>query len=139
MPVNGGQKQARHVYFTVASKYILPKFEFVSRQNDTNTQGHFYANFLTILLSFKSSKLSTFCCIGHCETVLVLMLLFDTGSKTLPEQDTVIVFFQHCFHSPINHTNPHKTASFRLHTTSLLQAMRSTGHMSDLIKHDALL
>ena len=38
----------------------------VSRQNNTNTQGNFYSNFITILWSFKSLKLSRFCLIGHC-------------------------------------------------------------------------
>ena len=31
MTVNGGDMKAHHVYFIVASKLILPDFEFVSR------------------------------------------------------------------------------------------------------------
>ena len=54
-------------------------FEFVSRSNNTNTQGNVYSKFLTILLSVKSLKLSKFCLIGHCKNCFVLMLLFDIG------------------------------------------------------------
>ena len=50
------------LYILIESGYliIVPFYIY------TNTQETFYSNFITILLTYKSLKLSRFCHIGHC-------------------------------------------------------------------------
>ena len=67
---------SRHTMYISQLASILLNFGFVSRQNNTNTQGNFYNNFITILLSFKRQKLSRFCHIDHCENYLYLDAAF---------------------------------------------------------------